>query len=32
MLHPGSGHMESAQKPELFENCLAWLAENHIRP
>ncbi len=28
-LHPGTGHMESAQKPALFQNCLAWLAEDH---
>jgi hypothetical protein len=31
-LHPGTGHMESAQNPALFQNCLAWLAEDHTYP
>ena len=31
-LHPGTGHMESAQNPALFQNCLAWLAEDHAHP
>lgn len=31
-LHPGTGHMDSAQKPELFQNCIAWLAGDHTRP
>lgn len=31
-LHPGTGHMEAAQKPELFQNCLTWLAEDHTHP
>ena len=31
-LHPGTGHMDSAQKPALFQNCLAWLAEDHAHP
>jgi dienelactone hydrolase len=31
-LHPGTGHIDAAQKPELFQNCLAWLTEDHARP
>lgn len=31
-LHLGAGHIESAQDPALFQNCLAWLADDHVRP
>jgi len=31
-VHPGTGHMESAQNPALFQSCLAWLAEDHTHP
>lgn len=30
-VHPGIGHMEAGQNPALFQNCLAWLAEDHTR-
>lgn len=31
-LHPGTGHIESAQNPALFQNCLAWLIEDQTHP
>jgi uncharacterized protein len=31
-LHPGIGHLEAGQNPALFQNCLAWLAEDHTHP
>jgi uncharacterized protein len=30
--HPGIGHLEAGQNPALFQNCLAWLAEDNTHP
>jgi dienelactone hydrolase len=31
-IHSGTGHLEAGQNPALFQNCLAWLAEDHAHP
>lgn len=31
-VHPGTGHLEAGQNPALFQNCLAWLAEDTPTP
>lgn len=30
-LHPGTGHMDAAQNPALFQDCLAWLTKDSTR-
>ena len=31
-IHPGTGHLDAAENPALFQNCLAWLAEDRSHP